>query len=260
MPHSRRYLYVHVGGAPIHRSDDQHRRCMGPSLHSIQGEGTMMRMKDQRAGLARRLSLAAATLFVLAGASGRPALAMSPVSPGAGSATQTPSDVLTVQVRGPGGHGGGGGGHPGGGGFHGGGGGPAFHGGGGAMFRGGGSPAFHGGGHAFGGGPRPVFHGGGPAFHGGFGPRPVFHGGGYHHRPYYAYRPYFHHHRRHFYGYRSYYAPVYTSGYYYPYRRCRVVWTHYGPRRICHYRHWRGHHWRHYHRWHHRHRHHWRYY
>ncbi|WP_316163063.1 hypothetical protein [Bradyrhizobium sp. SZCCHNRI20481] len=214
----------------------------------------MMRMKDQRAGLARRLSLAAATLFLLAGASGRPALAMSPVSPGAGPATQAPSDVLAVQVRGPGGHGGGGGGgHPGGGGFHGG---PAFHG-------GGGGPAFHGGGgHAFGGGgPRPVFHGGGPAFHGGFGPRPVFHGGGYHYRPHYAYRPYFHHHRRHFYGYRSYYTPVYTSGYYYPYRRCRVVWTYYGPRRICHYRRWRGHHWRPHHRWHHRHhRHHWRYY
>src|SRR3954453_10087595 len=132
--------------------DDQHRRCMGPSLHSNQGERTMMRMKDQRAGLARRLSLAAATLFVLAGASGRPALAMSPVSPGAGPATKASSDALTIQVRGPGGGGGGGGHHGGGGGgFHGGGGG--FHGGGGGGFHGG--PAFHGGG------------GGGPAFHGG---------------------------------------------------------------------------------------------
>lgn len=81
----------------------------------------------------------------------------------------------------------------------------------------------------------------------------MFHGGGgYYHRPHYGYRPYFHHHRRHFYGYRSYYTPAYTTSYYYPYRRCRVVWTHYGPRRICHHRHWRHHH-RH-------HRHHWRYY
>ncbi|GLH76887.1 hypothetical protein SSBR45G_17950 [Bradyrhizobium sp. SSBR45G] len=107
-----------------------------------------------------------------------------------------------------------------------------------------------------------MFHGGGPAFHGGGGPRPVFHGGGGgYYRPHYGYRPYVHHHRRHFYGYRSYYTPTYTTGYYYPYRRCRIVYTYYGPRRICHSRHWRGHHWRHHHRWHHRHhRHHWRYY
>jgi hypothetical protein len=54
------------------------------------------------------------------------------------------------------------------------------------------------------------------------------HGGGFHH----GYR--FHHHRR-FYG-GGYYYPAY-----YHHRRCRVIWTYYGPRRIC-----RWHHWRHY--------------
>jgi hypothetical protein len=100
----------------------------------------------------------------------------------------------------------GGGGH--GGGFHGGG----FHGG-----------AFHGGGFRGGG-----FHGGG--FRGGH----VFHGGGFHHGGF-AFRHHFH---RHFY-----YGPSY---YYYPYyHRCRIIWTYYGPRRICHFHHW-------HHRWHHR--------
>lgn len=51
------------------------------------------------------------------------------------------------------------------------------------------------------------------------------------------YRRHFHH-RRYFYG-SSYYYPAY-----YRHRRCRVVWTYYGPRRICrpywHHRHyWR---------------------
>lgn len=56
-----------------------------------------------------------------------------------------------------------------------------------------------------------------------------------------------HHFRRHF------YRPYYAS-YYYPYRHCRVIWTYYGPRKICRYRPWH-HHWRHHHR-----RHHWRYF
>jgi hypothetical protein len=97
---------------------------------------------------------------------------------------------------------------------HGGGGhGGGYHGGGGGGFRGG---AFRGGGFRT-----------GPAFHGG-----RFHHGGF------AFR---HHrfHRHFFYG-PSYYA--------YPY--CRVIWTSYGPRRICHYRHWRRHHrWHHYRYW-----------
>ena len=86
---------------------------------------------------------------------------------------------------------------------------------------------FHGGGH-FGG-----FHGGGMRY-GGF---HHFGGyGGYHHhwggyyRPYYGYR---HFHRRYYYG--GYYP--YYSYYHYP-RRCRIIWTYYGPRRICRWHHW----------------------
>ena len=41
------------------------------------------------------------------------------------------------------------------------------------------------------------------------------------------------HHRHHFHR-NFYYAP----SDYYPYRRCRIIRTYYGPRRICHYRHW----------------------
>ena len=49
--------------------------------------------------------------------------------------------------------------------------------------------------------------------------------------PYHGYRfAHFRHHRRFFHG-----------GYYpYYHHRCRIVWTHYGPRRVC------------WHRWHHR--------
>jgi hypothetical protein len=102
-----------------------------------------------------------------------------------------------------GGHGGGGGGHMGGGGGH---------------FGGGHIGGGHFGGHFGGGG----WHGGG--WHG----ARVAHFGGFH-------RGF--HHRRFFHG--GYYP------YYYPYyhHRCRIVWTYYGPRRVCWHRHW--------HRWHH---------
>ena len=80
--------------------------------------------------------------------------------------------------------------------------------------------------------PRRAFHGGGYR---------AFHYGGYRHA---YYRPHFHH-RAHFHR-RFYYAPSYYA---YPYRYCRVVWTYYGPHRICH-RSWYRHHYR-YHRWHH---------
>ena len=126
----------------------------------------------------------------------------------------------------------------GGGGFHGGGGG--FRAGGG--FRGGGA-AFHGGG----------FRGGGVAIHrGGFRAAPVFRGGGFRYSGIrhggYRVAPYYrHHHRHHFH--RRFYAPAYYNYpryYAYPRRHCRVVWTHYGPRKICRYRPWlRHHHWRH---------------
>jgi hypothetical protein len=91
----------------------------------------------------------------------------------------------------------------------------------------------HGGGH---GGRGAVFRGGG------FRAAHFYRGGGYRHGGFrFAHR---HHFRRHFY-----YAPSYS---YYPHRYCRIVWTYYGPRKICRFRH--HHHWR-YHR-----RHHWRVY
>ncbi len=76
------------------------------------------------------------------------------------------------------------------------------------------------------------FHGGGfHRFHGGFYRRHVFFG------------PRFYHRRRFYAGYYPYYyAPVY---------RCPLVWTVYGPRRICGYRR----HFVHYHYWRHPHRH-----
>jgi hypothetical protein len=90
---------------------------------------------------------------------------------------------------------------------HGGGG----HGGGHGGFHGGG---FHGGGFHHGGG---GWHGGGFRHFGG-----VHHGGGFRFA-------HVHHHRR-FYG--GYY-PYYSS--YYPH--CRIVYTYYGPRRVCGYHH-----------------------
>ena len=57
-------------------------------------------------------------------------------------------------------------------------------------------------------------------------------------------RPHFHH-RHHFH--RRFYAPSYYGyPYYYGYRHryCRVIWTYYGPRKICRYRPWYRHHWR----------------
>lgn len=92
----------------------------------------------------------------------------------------------------------------------------------------------HGGGHG-GGGHGGFHHGGGGHFGG-------FHGGGYR---YGGFRHYGGYHRhwgyRPYYGYRRHYYGGYYPAYHYP-RRCRVIWTYYGPRRIC-----RWHHW---HRWH----------
>jgi hypothetical protein len=184
-----------------------------------------MTIFDAGRGYVRGLGLAAAAIFVLVVSSQQRAEALSLASPGTAPSTKAASDGSMIPVRG--GHGGGGGHHGGGGGFHGGGGG--FHGGG-----------FHGGGFRGGG-----FHGGGfraaPAFHGGGGYRAV-HYGGYRHA---YYRPHFYH-RHHFHR-RFYAAPAYYA---YPHRYCRVVWTYYGPRRICH-RPWYRHHYRHHHRWHH---------
>jgi hypothetical protein len=155
-------------------------------------------------GLVRSLTIAAAaTLFVALPI--QRARAMSLITPGASPSTNAATDG-PIQVHGGGGHGGGGF-H--GGGFHGGG----FHGGG---FHGGGFHAFHGGGGWHGGG----WHGGG------------FRYGGFHH---FGGHRFAHFHRRHFF-YGGYYPY-----YYYPHH-CRIIWTYYGPRRVCGWHHW--------HRWH----------
>ncbi len=177
----------------------------------------MIRVLGPQRGMVRRLGFAAAALFALSVVASKHAEAMSLINAGAAPAAKQVSQDITTPV-----HGGGRGGH-GGGGHFGGGGGRHFGGGGhgGTHFPGGAyhfAPAMHGGGHHFGG-----YH----------------YGGGYR----------FAHHHRHFY--RPYYYGSYAPSYYYPYRRCRVIWTDYGPRRVCHHRHWHHrHHWRH-------HRHYW---
>jgi hypothetical protein len=173
---------------------------------------SMITIPDPRRGFVRCLGLAAVAMLALSAAPGQRAEAMSLSNPGAISTAKYLSDGLTTEVRFGGGGGGGGRGGGGGGGFRGGGGG--FHGGGGA--------AFHGGGVRSG----AMFRGGG--FRAGH----VFRGGGYRNGGFrFAHR---HHFRPRFYG----YAPYYD---YYPHR-CRIVWTYYGPRRICYHRHHRWHH------------------
>jgi len=178
-----------------------------------------------------RAGLAAAAVLVLSAASQQRAEALSLASPGTVPAAKYASEAMTIEVRGGhGGHGGGGFRGGGGGGFRGGG--AAFHGGG---FRGGGA-AFHGGG----------FRSGGMAFRGGgYRAAHIYRGGGYRYSGlrYGGYRYAYHrHHRfhRHFHR-RFYYAPSYY--YHYP-RRCRIVWTYWGPRKICRYRHYRPYYWR----------------
>ena len=183
----------------------------------------MLRMLGLGTSPMRLFGIAAVTTLMLSAGTAQRAEAMTPINPTALPAARAATDDMITQVR----HGGGGGGGHGGG-FHGGGGG--FHGGGGHFggFHGGG---FHGGG----------FHGGGfraaPAFHGGG----IRYGGFHHHGGFHRYGGY----RPSFYGHRHFHRRFY--GGYYPYyshpRRCRIIWTHYGPHRIC-----RWHHW---HRWHH---------
>lgn len=175
----------------------------------------MLRILGRKACPMRLLGIAAAATLMLSAGPARRAEALSLINPATSPATKAAADDLVTQVR----HGGGG---HGGGGFHGGG----FHGGGGHIggFRGGG---FHGG-HVGGFRAAPAFHGGyryGGVRYGGY-------GGGYHrhwgyHRPYYGYR---HFHRRYYYG-------GYYPYYHYP-RRCRVIWTYYGPRRVCRWHRW----------------------
>ncbi|QAU44271.1 hypothetical protein [Bradyrhizobium guangzhouense] len=159
----------------------------------------MLRIMRPRTSALRLLGLAAVAVLMLSSGSARRAEAMTPVNPTALPAAKAASDDMMIQVHG-GGHGGfhGGGGHFGG-----------FHGGGGHF------GGFHGGGYHYGG-----FHrfGGYGGYH--------RHWGGYY-RPYYGYR---HFHRRYYYG-------GYYPAYHYP-RRCRIIWTYYGPRRICHWHRW----------------------
>jgi hypothetical protein len=223
----------------------------------------MTTIPDPRRGFVRGWGLAAAAMLALA-LPGQRAEALSLINPAAAPTAKQVSDALITEVqdrRGPGG----GGGFRGGGGFGGGGaairgGGGGFRGGGAAIhgggFRGGG-PVFRGGGGGFRGGGVAIqgggFRGGGPAFHGGglraghvfrggggyryaapgivrhhhFAPRRVYHRHHFHHR---------HHFRPRFYGYApAYYYPRYS---YYPKRYCKIVYTYYGPRKICRYRPW----------------------
>jgi hypothetical protein len=168
----------------------------------------MMKIPDRGRGLVRCLGLAAAAMLALSATPGERAEALSLINPAGVPSAKYASDGLATEVRG--GHGG-----------HGGGG---FHSGGGGGFRSGGA-AFHSGGFRTGGA---MFHGGG------FRTAHVFHGGSFRHSGF-AFR----HHHRHFF-HRRFYASYYDDyPHYYPYRRCRIIWTYYGPRRICHYRHWR---------------------
>lgn len=187
-----------------------------------------------RAGL-----MAVAAVAVTALSHGR-AEALTPASPATLPSAKSASESLAVEVRDMRGGGGGGGG-----GFRGGGGGGGFHGGG---FRGGG--AIHGGGFRgfHGGGVAHVYRGGGfraaPIYRGGYRAAhiyrgaPVYRYGGYRVHRYAYHRPFVHRrhhfHRRHFF-HRRYYAPYYAyPRCTFPYRyTCRVVWTYWGPRKVC---------------------------
>jgi hypothetical protein len=164
----------------------------------------MPRIVDRRTGVIRLLGLAATAALMLVAGPAHRAEALTLINPASSAAAKSATEGMITAVR----HGGGG--H--GGGFHGGG----FRGGGHiGGFHGGGFRAAHIGGYRYGG-----FH-----RHGGY-----RHYGGFYHRPHYGYR---HVHRRYYYG-------GYYPYYHYP-RRCRIIWTYYGPRRICH--------WHHRHRW-----------
>lgn len=162
----------------------------------------MLRMFGLGTRPMRLLGLAAAATLVLSAGTARRAEALTLINPATSPTTKAAADDLVTQVR----HGGGR--HIGG--FHGGG----FRGGHIGGFRA--APAFrhgHVGGYRYGG----FRHGGYGGYHRHWG----------HHRPHYGYR---HFHRR-------YYVGGYYPYYHYP-RRCRIVWTYYGPRRVCHWPRW----------------------
>jgi hypothetical protein len=242
-----------LGAIANERGEGRPLRGQSLSLPRFREVSDMTRISDSGRGVGRRLlrtsvrslmrplGLAAAAMLVLSAAPIQRAEALSLINPGAAPTAKAASGGLTTEVRG--GHGGGGGG------FHGGGGGGVHIGSG--FHAGGGGAVFHGGGMRYGGA---VFHGGG------YRTGPVFHGGGVryagmryggHRFAGYRFAPRHHFHHRRFFG-AAYYAYPYDDyPYYYSYRRCRTVWTYYGPRRVCHYPHWRHHYWRHHHHRHH---------
>jgi hypothetical protein len=174
-------------------------------------EDDMIAIPKLGGALVRHVGLAAAALLMSVGLQSRPADAVSLASPGAASLAQQFTDARTTEARfGGGGHGGGM--HMGGGGMH-------FGGGGGGMHFGGGG--FH---------AAPMFHGGGAVFHGGGMRYGGMHYGGIR----YGYGGYGwrHFHHRHFF-FGGFY-PYYYGDYYPYYRRCRIIWTYFGPRRVCH--------------------------
>ena len=108
--------------------------------------------------------------------------------------------------------------------------------GGGGGYHGGGGGGFHGG--AIQGGGLRAYHGGG------FRAAHIYRGGGYRYGGYRVHAMRLITARSITGGilHRRYYAPYYSSPrYYYGYPRCRMVWTYYGPRKICRYRHWHRH-------------------
>ena len=204
-----------------------------------------MTISDPGRGLVRRLGVTAAALFAFAAASQQRAEALSLASPGTAPSAKFATDGLTTEVQ----HRGGGGG---------------FRGGGGGGFRGGGGGGFRGGGGGFrGGGAHSMAAASAVAARpftavvsevvgwrstvAVFVRRPSsmaadtashivtrFHRSHFVHRHHFGHRRFFHR--------RFYYAPAYYTypAYYYP-RRCRVIWTYYGPRKICRYRPWHAH-------------------
>lgn len=168
----------------------------------------MLRIVDRRAGVLRLLGLVATAALMLVAGPARRAEALTLINPASSAAAKNATDGMITAVRHGGGGGHVGGGHMGGGHI------------GGGHFGGGHFGGYHGGGiraaHIGG------YRNGGVHRYGGF-----RHYGGYYHRPYYGYR---HFHRRHYYG-------AYYPYYHYP-RRCRVIWTYYGPRRVCRWHRW----------------------
>ena len=201
-----------------------------------------MSISDPGRGLVRRLGVTAAALLAFAAASHQRAEALSLASPGTAPSAKYATDGLTTEVQHRG-HGGGG-----------------FRGGGGGGFCGGGGGGFRRRRFPWRWLPRrrsgiswrrfPRWRrglsrrwfqrrwDGDPPWRFPWGTRlswrrtPLRHRHAFH-------RPHFHH-RRHFHS-RFYIAPSYYTypAYYYP-RRCRVIWTYYGPRKIC--RPWWRHH------------------